>query len=92
MIEICVEQTRLFQCDRFHYAFFVIEIVIEFFSARSEKFWLKSVKKISNRTNTAIFYVTSSTVQKIGRAAQADFFWKWVELMNIYVTRVLCMT
>jgi len=31
-------------------------------------------------------------VQKIGRA-QADFFLgKWVELMNIYVARVLCMT
>jgi len=33
-----------------------------------------------------------STVQKIGRAAQADFFGEWVELMNIYVARVLCMT
>jgi len=55
---------------------FVLEIVIEFFrtsSARSEKFWLKSAK-ISHRTNTAIFDVTGSTVQKIGRAAQADFF------------------
>ena len=40
----------------------------------------------------AIFYVTGSTVQKIGRAAQSRFFWKWVELMNIYVARVLCMT
>jgi len=37
------------------------------------------------------FCVTGSTVQKIGRA-QADFFEKWVELMNIYDTRVLCMT
>jgi len=53
---------------------------------------MKSAKKINNRTNTAIFYVTGSTVQKIGRAAQADFFGKWVELMNIYVARVLCMT
>jgi len=55
---------------------FVIEIVIEFFrrsNARSEKFWLKSAKKINHRTNTAIFYVTVSTVQKIGRAAQTDF-------------------
>jgi len=36
-----------------------------------------------------------STVQKIGRAAQADFLGKSpkrVELMNIYVARVLCMT
>ena len=56
---------------------FVIEILITFFrrsSARSEKFRLKSAKKINHRTNTAIFYVTGSTVQKIGRAAQADFF------------------
>jgi len=50
VIEICMEQTRLFQCNRFH------------------------------------------IVQKIGRAAQADFFGKWVELMNIYVARVLCVT
>ena len=32
-----------------------------------------------------------STVQKIGRA-QAVFFGKWVDRMNIYVARVLCMT
>jgi len=42
VIEIGMEQTRLFQCNRFHYADFrfVIEIVIEFFrtsSTRSEK-------------------------------------------------------
>ena len=40
VIEICMEQTRLFQCNRFHCADFVVEIVIEFFktsSARSEK-------------------------------------------------------
>jgi len=30
VIEIGLEQTRLFQCDRFHYAIFVIEIVIDF--------------------------------------------------------------
>jgi len=29
--------------------------------------------------------------QKIG-TAQADFFGKWVEFMNIYVARVLWMT
>jgi len=28
-------------------------------------------------------------LQKIERAAQANFFGKWVELMNIYVARVL---
>jgi len=30
VIEIGVEQTWLFQCDQFHYADFVIEIVIDF--------------------------------------------------------------
>jgi len=57
----------------------VTKIVIEFFrtnSARSEKFWLKSAKKINHRTNSAIFYATGSIAQKIGRAAQADFFWE----------------
>ena len=45
----------------------VIEIMIEFCSLT------EIGKNISNRTNTAIFYVTGSTVQKIGRAAQSDF-------------------
>jgi len=74
---------------------FVIEIVIEFFRTSSAVLVLKNSdrnrQKINNRTNTAIFYVTGSTVQKIGRAAQADFFGKWVQLMNIHVARVLCM-
>jgi len=42
VIEIGMQQTRLFQCNWFHYVpIFVIEIVIEFFrtsSAHSEKF------------------------------------------------------
>jgi len=41
MIEICMEQARLFQCNWFRCAIFVIETVIEFFrisSARCEKF------------------------------------------------------
>jgi len=37
VIEIYMEQTRLFQCNRFHYAIFVIEIVIEFFSTSSAR-------------------------------------------------------
>ena len=55
---------------------FVIEIVIEFFRTSSARYensdWNR--QKINNRTNTAIFYVNGSTVQKIGRAAQTDFF------------------
>jgi len=49
LIEIGMEQSRLFHCDRFHCA--------------------------ENR-----------------QSGKADFFGKWVELMNIYVARVLCMT
>jgi len=49
VIEISMEQTRMFQCNRFHYA--------------------------ENRHSPSGF-----------------FFGKWVELMNIYVARVLWMT
>ena len=55
----------------------VIEIVIDFSERTTfvlKKNLIEIDKKINHRTNTAIFYVTGSTVQKIGRAAQADFF------------------
>jgi len=48
MIEICMEQTRLFQCNWFHCAIFVIQTVIEFFrmsSACSEKILIEIDKK-----------------------------------------------
>ena len=69
VIEIYIEQTRLFQCDRFHYADF----------RDWNRDWICQIlaeigEKINHRTNTAIFYVTGSTVQKFGRAAQADCF------------------
>jgi len=85
----------LFQCNRFHCADFRHWNRDWIFQNDQCSFWkiLTEIgKKINHRTNTAIFYVTGSTVQKFGRAAQADFFRKWVELMNIYIVRVLCMT
>ena len=54
----------------------VIEIVIEI---------------VMEQTRLLRCNLTGSTVQKIGRA-QASFLGKWVELMNIYVARVLCVT
>jgi len=72
MIEICMEQTRLFQCNPFHYADFRDWNRDWIFLVLKNSDWNR--QKINHRTNTAIFYVTGSTVQKIGREAQADFF------------------
>jgi len=38
------------------------------------------------------FNVTGSTICRKSAEPKPIFFGKWVELMNIYVARVLCMT
>jgi len=72
---------------------FVIEIAIDF-SQRAVLVVKNSDwnQQKSSKNEYGYFNVTGSTVQKIGRAAQADFFGKWVEFMNTYVSRVPCMT
>jgi len=71
-----MEQARLFQRNRFHCADFRDWNRDWSFQNEHCSFWKNSDwnQKINHRTNTAIFYVTGSTVQKIGRAAQADCF------------------
>jgi len=82
VIEIGVEQTWLFQCDRFHYADFVIEIVIDFQNKHScSKKILTEIDKNPPENEHGYFNVISP-VQKIGRA-QADFF-PVVTLTNQY--------
>ena len=93
VIEICMEQTRLFQRNWFHCADFRDWNRDWIFQNEQCSFWkiLTEIGKKSIRMNTAIFYVTGSTVQKIGRAAQADFSGSGWSLW-IFVARVLCMT
>jgi len=52
--------------------------------------WVVQTRLSQIQNEHGYFYVAGSTVQKIG-IGQADFFGKWVEHMNIYVARVLCM-
>jgi len=77
VIEIYMEQTWLFQCNWFHYADFCDWNRDWIFQNEQRSFWkilTEISKKINHRMNTAILYLTGSTVQKIGRAAQVDFF------------------
>jgi len=76
MFEIVIEIGKPFSTMQKIVIEIVIEIAIEYFrtsSARFEKFWLKLTKNQSWNQH-GYFYVTGSTVQKIG-GAQADFFW-----------------
>jgi len=80
VIEIDMEQTRLFQCNRLHHADFRDWNRDWFFwtsSVRFKKVMTEIDKKINQRTNTKHFYVTGSTVQK------SDFFGKWPRLVSI---------
>jgi len=86
LIEICMEQTQLFQCNQFHCA--------DFFrtnSAHSEKFWLKSTK-ISSIERTQLFLCNRFHCAENWQSPSRFLGGKWVELMNIYVARMLCMT
>ena len=73
--EIDMEQIRLFQWNRPHYADFAIEIVIDFFCIFQCSFWiiLTEIDKNQLENEHGYFDVKDFTVQKIGRA-QADFF------------------
>jgi len=66
----------------------IISIVSDVYETLCTVFVIEIVIEIGVE-HTRLFQY--STVQKIGRA-KADFFGKWVELINIYVARMLCMT
>ena len=74
VIDTCVEQTRLFQCNRGStMPIFVTEI---------------GKKSITERTRLFSMYNRFHCAEN-PQSGPSRFFGKWVELVNIYVARVL---
>jgi len=92
VIEIGMEQTRLFQCNRFHYADFRDwnrDWIFRTSSARSKKFWLKSARK-SIIERTRLFLCNRFHCAENRQSDPSRFFSGSGWILWIFISRACC--